>query len=95
MLYIVSYDLKDADSQDYTRLLNYIKKMPFKQIGESTYCFESKLGAKAIIKEIADLIEARDKVYFITNATDNTVGVWQIFKDGTFKFIKLEKPENN
>ena len=75
---VLTYDLKYADSNDYSELYNYFKRVGAKQLTESSYLIDSPLSLEEFKTKIRSLTKYGDNVKVISVNTANELFVADI-----------------
>ena len=63
---IITYDLANKDSNDYSELYEVLDELGREDITESTCWINTSLSQKAIVDKIKKVIDENDLVYFIS-----------------------------
>ena len=64
---IITYDLnKEADSEDYTSIIDYIKTHSWARLSESSYAIETEKLPHAIYSDLEGFLDEGDRLLVLT-----------------------------
>jgi CRISPR/Cas system-associated endoribonuclease Cas2 len=69
--YIISYDLKDSDSEEYVKLKNYFKKYKnWAHINESLWAVKTNKNAEKIRDEVKEIVNKDSSLFVIKSGIE-------------------------